>query len=120
MKIIVTSLGPSLDSPMDVRFGRAARFILFDDESQGFQIIENTQNLNAAQGAGLQAAEIVSRAGAECVLTGHCGPKAFKALTAAGIRIYTGVDGTVAEAIDRLRAGQLKQAESADSQGHAF
>ena len=119
MKIAVTSIGPNLDSPVDMRFGRAAKFILFDEELQSFQVIENTQNLNAAQGAGLQAAEIVSRAGADCVLTGHCGPKAFKALTAAGIRIYVGVDGTVAEAIDRLRTGQLKQAESADSQGHA-
>ncbi|HXK62500.1 MAG TPA: NifB/NifX family molybdenum-iron cluster-binding protein, partial [Acidobacteriota bacterium] len=90
MKIVVTSLGSTLDSPMDPRFGRAAKFVLFDDESQSFEVIENTQYLNAAQGAGLQAAEIVSRAGADCVLTGHCGPKALKALTAAGIRVYSG------------------------------
>lgn len=120
MKIIVTSIGRSLDSPMDPRFGRAARFVLFDDQSQAFEIIENAQNVNATQGAGLQAAEIVSRARADCVLTGHCGPKAFKALTAAGIRVYTGVDGTVEEALTRLRAGQLKQADSADSEGHSF
>jgi len=120
MKIAVTSIGPNLDSPMDLRFGRASRFILFNDESKDFQVIENTQNQNAAQGAGLQAAEIVSRAGADCVLTGHCGPKAFKALTAAGIRIYVGVDGTVAEAIERLRAGRLKQADFADTQGYSF
>jgi predicted Fe-Mo cluster-binding NifX family protein len=120
MKIIVTSLGQSLDSPIDPRFGRAARFILFDEESGGFQVLDNTQNLNAAQGAGLQAAEIVSRAGAGCVLTGHCGPKAFKALSAAGIQLYIGVDGTVADAIGRLRAGELKQAESADTPGPVF
>jgi predicted Fe-Mo cluster-binding NifX family protein len=120
MKVIVTTTGETLDAPVDPRFGRAARFILVVDESQGFRVIENSQNLNAAQGAGLQAAEVVSRAGADCVLTGHCGPKAFKALSAAGIRIYTGVGGTVAEALERLRSGELKRAESADMEGHAF
>jgi predicted Fe-Mo cluster-binding NifX family protein len=121
MKVIVTARGESLDSPLDPRFGRAARFILVDDDAEGFQVIDNSQNLNAAQGAGLQAAETVSRAGANCVVTGHCGPKAFRALSAAGIRIYTGLaEGTVAEALDRLRSGQLKQAESADTEGHVF
>lgn len=120
MKVLVTARGSSLDSPMDPRFGRAEKFILVDDASEGFEVIENSQNLSAAQGAGLQAAETVSRAGADCVLTGHCGPKAFRALSAAGIRIYTGVGGTVADALDRLRSGQLKQAESADTEGHAF
>jgi len=120
MKIVVTSLGSTLDSPMDPRFGRAAKFVLFDDESQSFEVIENTQYLNAAQGAGLQAAEIVSRAGADCVLTGHCGPKALKALTAAGIRVYSGVDATVKEAIKRFQDGRLVEAKSADFPSHSF
>jgi predicted Fe-Mo cluster-binding NifX family protein len=120
MKVIVTARGESLDSPLDPRFGRAARFLLVDDESEIFEVLENAQNMNAVQGAGIQAAEIVSRSGAECVLTGHCGPKAFKVLSAAGIRIYTGVDGTVKEAIERLKNGELKQAESADIEGHWF
>jgi predicted Fe-Mo cluster-binding NifX family protein len=105
---------------MDPRFGRAARFILVDDESESIQVIENSQNLNAAQGAGLQAAEIASRAGADCIITGHCGPKAFKALSVAGIRIYSGIDGTVRQAVDRLRKGELKQAACADTEGHSF
>ena len=74
--------------------------------------------MNAAQGAGIQAAEAVSRLGAECLITGHCGPKAFRTLQAAGIRVYTGAAGTVGEAIAALQQGRLALAEAADVDGH--
>ena len=77
MKIAVTSLGESLDSPIDQRFGRARFFVLYDLESGEWTVHDNTQNLEAAQGAGIQAAQHVVNLGVEAVITGHCGPKAF-------------------------------------------
>ncbi len=119
MKIVVTSSGNTPDAPVDPRFGRAAKFILFDTETGKWEAIDNLQNLNAAQGAGIQAAQTVSRLGAECLITGHCGPKAFRTLTAAGIAIYTGVDGQSGmEAITLFKDGRLVRAESADVEGH--
>jgi predicted Fe-Mo cluster-binding NifX family protein len=118
VKVVITSSGDGLDSPVDPRFGRAARFILVDTETGGIQAVDNTQNLNAAQGAGIQAAQTVSRLGAEVLMTGHCGPKAFATLRAAGIKVITGIQGTVAEAVERFRRGELAPAESPDVEGH--
>jgi predicted Fe-Mo cluster-binding NifX family protein len=118
MKLLITSSGNTLDSPVDPRFGRAACFALVDSVSGAFEVHDNAQNLNAAQGAGIQAAEHVARLGAEVVITGHCGPKAFKVLRAAGIPVVVGATGTVAEVVQAFRSGKLKPAESADVEGH--
>ena len=118
MKIAFTTSGEGLGAPLDSRFGRAAGFLIYDLDADSFEVIDNEQNLNAAQGAGIQAAETVARSGARCVVTGHCGPKAFRVLSAAGIKVFNTDAATVAEALQRYRAGQLGEAGSADVEGH--
>ncbi len=118
MKIALTTSGNTLDAPLDGRFGRASRFILYDMEKDYYEVIDNRLSLNSAQGAGIQAAEAVVRAGACCIVTGHCGPKAFRALSSAGIAIYGCGEATVAAALEAFRAGMLKPMESADVEGH--
>jgi predicted Fe-Mo cluster-binding NifX family protein len=118
MKIAISSSGKTLESPVDPRFGRAANFIVFETEDRSFEAVDNAQNLNIAQGAGIQAAGTVSRTGVKAVLTGHCGPKAYKALSAAGIEVYVGVQGTVSETIESYEAGKLQTASGPDVQGH--
>ena len=118
MKIAFTTSGSELKSPLDSRFGRAPKFLLYDLDSQTFDMIDNMQNLNAAQGAGIQAAETVVRAGANCVITGHCGPKAFRVLTAAKIMVYNADAPTVSDALKAFLEGKLKLAENADVEGH--
>jgi predicted Fe-Mo cluster-binding NifX family protein len=118
MKVVITADGDRLDSKLDPRFGRAAKFIVYDTEHEEFQAVDNAQNFNLPQGAGIQAAETVFRLGAECLITGHCGPKAFKVLQAAGIRIFTGAQGTVAQTLEQFKAGRLRAAEAADVEGH--
>jgi predicted Fe-Mo cluster-binding NifX family protein len=118
MKTAVTSSGKTLDSPVDPRFGRAARFIVVDAPSGEFEAHDNAQNLNAAQGAGIQAAQTLSRLGVDVLITGHCGPKAFRTLRAAGIQVVVGAEGTVREAVERFRKGELKPSEAADVEGH--
>ncbi len=100
MKIAVTSKGTTPDSKVDPRFGRAAAIILFDTDSDLYEAIDPSQNLDMSQGAGIQAARAVARLGANCLLTGHCGPQAFKTLSAAGVKVYTGVKGKVTETIE--------------------
>ena len=118
MKIAVTTSGRNLEAPLDARFGRAARFLIYDSESGAIELIENEQNLQAAQGAGIQAAEAVARSGAGALITGHCGPKAYRVLTAAGIQVYLSGPGTVGEALERWRGAQLKPLAAADVEGH--
>ncbi|MFC1601010.1 NifB/NifX family molybdenum-iron cluster-binding protein [Candidatus Sumerlaeota bacterium] len=118
MKIAITSAGTDLASPLDPRFGRAQAFIVYDTESDKFEAVDNSQNLNAVQGAGIQAAENVVRLGVACVITGNCGPKAFRALQSAGIKIMLCVGGTVQEAIDQFKAGDLEETDNANVGGH--
>ena len=118
MKLVITTTGQTLDGPMDRRFGRAAGFLLYDLETEAYRILDNDQNLQAAQGAGIQAAQNVANSGAQAVITGHCGPKAFRVLSAASVAIYNCEADTVADAIDQYKSGQLKPAQSADVEGH--
>ncbi len=118
MKVAVTSQGPNLDSPVDPRFGRAKYFIVVDTETDDFSATDNTQNLNAAQGVGIQAGKKALDLGVEAVLTGHIGPNAFTTLQAGGIRVYAGTAGTVSRAVQQFEAGGLKQCTAADVDGH--
>ena len=118
MKICVTSQGDSPDSAIDPRFGRAAKFFIYDTESGEFNSVDNAQNLNAAQGAGIQAAQTVAGSGVSAVLTGHCGPKAFSVLRKAGIDIYLGASGSVLDAIEAWKQGKLEKASQPDKAGH--
>ncbi len=118
MKLAVTSQGATLQSPLDPRFGRAKNFILLDTETGAVTAVDNSVNMNAAQGAGIQAAKKIVEFGADALITGHVGPKAFSTLQAGKIRIYAGAFGTVADAIEQFKAGKLQAATSADVEGH--
>lgn len=118
MKIAFTTSGKDLKAPLDSRFGRAPAFLVYDEERDDFEIVPNTQNLSAAQGAGIQAAQAVAGAGAQAVVTGHCGPKAFRVLEAAGVAVYNCEAPTVGAALEALRRGELQAAGAADVEGH--
>ncbi|MBN2085551.1 MAG: NifB/NifX family molybdenum-iron cluster-binding protein [Anaerolineales bacterium] len=118
MKIAFSTSGDGINAPLDSRFGRAPKFLIFDLESGAFEVIDNEKNLNAAQGAGIQSAETVVRSGAKAIVTGHCGPNAFRALRAAGIKILSTDAATVTEALEQYKAGKLVEAASADVEGH--
>jgi len=118
MKIIVTARQASLESEVDPRFGRAAHFVVVDIETGEFKGVDNTQNLNAVQGAGVQAAQNALEQGIEAVLTGHCGPKAFSVLTQGKVKVYTGITGTVAAAVEQFKSGTLQAVNKPDVAGH--
>ncbi len=110
-RIAVSSEGRDLDSRVDPRFGRAAGFLLIDPETLSFEHVDNSGAQAMGQGAGIQAAELLARHGVKVVLTGYVGPKAYQALTAAGIRIGQDLeDCTVREAIQRYREGRVRMA----------
>ena len=118
MKIAVTSVGKELDSQVDPRFGRAACFIIVETETLAFEAIENA-NIAASGGAGITSAKAVIDTGAQAVLTGNCGPNAERTLRAANIKLYTGVTGTVAEAVAQFKAGSLTEATGPSVDSHS-
>lgn len=110
-KIAVSSAGPDLDGPVDPRFGRAAGFLIVDPDTMASEYVDNAASQGMAQGAGIQTAELMTRHGVGVVLTGYVGPKAFQALSAAGIKIGQNLeDLSVRQAVEKYKTGQVPMA----------
>ena len=107
MKVAVSAAGAVLDVTVDPRFGRCPYFVIVDTDTMQFEALLNTSQY-APSGAGIQAAQAVASKGAKIVLTGHVGPNAYQALSAAGVQIVTGVTGTVREGVTRYKKGELR------------
>jgi len=118
MKIAFSTSGNTLESLLDARFGRCSRFLILDTETNNYEILENTQNLNAVQGAGIQSAQNVLETGAQALITGHCGPKAFKVLHTAGIAIYLADNRPINELTKAFTKDELPLLTDADVEGH--
>ncbi len=118
MKIAITSKGQNLDSEVDPRFGRAAYIIVVDTDTLEFEVIDNDKNANAFKGAGIQAAASISDKNAEVLLTGFCGPNAFKTLDAAGIKVGNDAKGTVKDTIQAFKHQEFTYADAANVDGH--
>jgi predicted Fe-Mo cluster-binding NifX family protein len=73
-----------------------------------FEALPNASR-NALSGAGIQAAQTMANKGAKVILTGKIGPNAHQAFSAAGIQMITGVSGTVREAVEKFKSGQLRE-----------
>lgn len=118
MKVAVSSTGKDLESSLDARFGRAAYFVIVDPDTLAFEAVENRQNLNLPQGAGIQAAKTVLQHKADALITGNCGPKAFKVLVAARIKVYVGAAGRVRDIVEQFKKGDLSESSEANVEGH--
>jgi predicted Fe-Mo cluster-binding NifX family protein len=118
LKIAISASGTDLKAQVDPRFGRAPYFLLVNPETMECEVVPNLPSLQAAQGAGTQAAALVARHRPAVVLTGHCGPKAFHTLQAAGIPVVVGVEGSVGQAVEQYRQGKLKPATAPDVYSH--
>jgi len=110
MKICISSEGNNLDANVDARFGRCQYFIIADTDTLDFQAIQNP-NIEAMGGAGIQSGQLVAEKKTKAVLTGNVGPNAFQTLQSAGIEVITGVSGTVKQAIEKYKKGQLRPSQ---------
>lgn len=113
MRIAVSVGGTDLKAPVDQRFGRAQAFLIVDPETMEFEHLSNP-NIDAGGGAGISTAQMVADKGVEAVLTGNVGPNAFRVLSAAGVKVYTGASGSVDDAIKSYKQGTLSEAGSAN------
>lgn len=118
MLIAISTSENDLNSLVDLRFGRTKGFLIYDTESNTSEYIDNVQNLQAVQGAGIQAAQNVVNKNVDAVITGHCGPKAFKVLSTYEIKVYTSDSIKISEAIEKFKKNELTELSSADVEGH--
>jgi len=106
VKICVSASAPGLDAQVDPRFGRCQYFTIVNTDTMEFESIENA-NAAAMGGAGIQSAQFVANRGVEAVLTGNVGPNAYSTLQAAGVKIITGVSGTVRKVVEAYKMGKI-------------
>ena len=118
MKVAVTAQGKELSSQIDHRFGRTKWLVVIDTATGEFKVYDNTVNVNAVQGAGIQTGRNIVNLDVEALITGNVGPNAFKILNAAGIKVFLTETQTVQEAIDLFKAGKLREVDNANVEGH--
>ena len=108
MIITETAKGPNLDDKVEPRFGRCSYFFIIDTETMNFKAQENS-SIALGGGAGIQSGQVLSDNEVHALLTGNCGPNAFRTLEAAGIKVVTGVDGTVRHAVEKYKSGNISE-----------
>jgi predicted Fe-Mo cluster-binding NifX family protein len=117
MKICVTATAASLDAQIDPRFGRCSYLVIVDSETMRFEAVPNMA-AGVSGGAGIQAAQTIANKDVKLLITGNVGPKAFQALSVAGIGVVTGAFGSVREAVEKYNRGQLSAVGAPNVGGH--
>jgi len=118
MKIAITATGPTLDAEIDSRFGRCRYFVIVDLETMQFEALENSGAMGSG-GVGVSTAQMIAGKGVEAVITGNCGPNAYQALSAAGIKVISGVTGNVRDAIEDYKSGKLQASSQPNVSAHS-
>jgi len=108
MIIAISAQKPEIDSPIDVRFGRAAYYIMIDLETGNWEAFANPA-VSQSGGAGVAAAQFVIDKKAEVAISDDFGPNANQALRAAGVKMHTFTSGipSVNAALDLYKQGSL-------------
>jgi len=118
MRIVVTANGAGLDAPASPVFGRCPSYTFVDTDTFEAETVDNPA-MNAAGGAGIQAAQFVVEQGARAVVTGNMGPNAYNVFRSAGVPVFLGREGTVRECVDAFRSGELHETGGATGPAHA-
>lgn len=108
MKIGLSSSGKDLGSSLDLRFGRAPYFIIYDLETNEYETIKN-KGAQASGGAGIAAAQQLIDQSIEAVITSRVGPNAHELLVDSDIKIYEGESISGKELIDSYKKGELEE-----------
>ena len=107
MRIAVASTGTDLSSRIDPRLGRARYIIIYDTKSGDVAVLDNQEFSQLTGGAGVKVAEAIVDRKVDYVISQNFGPKALEVFQAANLKAAVLSEGTVAEAIELLKRGQL-------------
>jgi len=109
MKIAIPASKKDINSQINPRFGRCPFYLVFQDNQEEFEVIENSAN-NAFRGAGISAAQTLANKNIQAVITTNIGPNAQNALQSANIKIYLADNNLkINQALKQLKENKLKQ-----------
>jgi len=113
-KICIASNGTSINSQVADVFDQAPYFLIVGFGSM--EVVTNP-NLSDKVGSGVQSAQLVVSEGADVVITNDIGIRAIEELHRLQVKVYTGVTGTVKDALawyqnNRLVPTKLNSSDS--------
>ena len=110
MRIVISSDGDTIESNVDMRFGRCRYFLTVDIEDSKITDVKAVENEGAAMGhgAGIKAAQQAGNLKPDKIITGNLGPNAFNVLNQLNITAYMG-SGTVKDSIQKMIEGKLER-----------
>jgi len=119
MKICIPTVGSNgLDDFVGEHFGRVPTYTIVDVDTDEVKIVENTSHHMGGIG---DPPEIMAREGVNVMVCQGLGRRAITMFESLGITVYIGASGTVRNAVEDFKKGNLKKASESDSCGkHAF
>lgn len=118
MKLALTVDTDDASANLDRRFGRCAYFVIVDTEKEVRDVYPNPA-AEATGGAGPMAAQFLASQGVEAIISGEFGPKAFTALEAADIHMYSAKGGSVDQLVADFQADRhVGVTSSTHQRGH--
>ena len=110
MRIAFSTKGNSWDSSMDPRFGRAEMFLIYDEEKDALEEIDNKETDGMDHGVGPQTVKKMLSLSVDVIVTGNgAGEKALAILKKSNVKMYTGAgDMTLKEAYTAYKNDKLQ------------
>jgi len=106
LKVAIPAEGPDLSSRVGDRLGLSPYVLFVDLECKHFEPVRNPRT--SGNSAGMQVVALIIAKQSNVVLTKWCSPIANKYLSASGVKILTGIDGSVAEALEKFEKSHMK------------
>ena len=113
-KIAISSQGKKLSSKIAPLFDRSPYFIIV--ELSTFEAYRNP-NVNDSKDVGIQSAQFVVDKGADVVITDNISLEAVEELRKLNVKIYSGVSGTVYQALEWYMEDRLNETSVGTDKG---
>jgi predicted Fe-Mo cluster-binding NifX family protein len=119
MKLCVPTMGKrGLDEQVGEHFGRVPTYTIVDTETNEVEVMDNISEHMGGRG---YPPQIIVKTGAEVMLCSNLGRRAIAMFEDLGIMVYVGAYGTVRDAVQMWKEGQLQAATDENAcRQHAF
>ena len=111
MKIAIpTDEKGSLDDKVALHFGRASNFLIYDTETESFEIFPNPE----VAGEKEFPPDFLYRQGVKAVIVFSLGEMAYKKFKNYNIKMYKAVEDTVLKNLQKVEGNELKELKNKD------
>jgi predicted Fe-Mo cluster-binding NifX family protein len=107
MLTAVTTDSPVLNSLISQNFGRCAFFILFDEDKNSTEIIQNPFANTMGIGSGIQLAQLLIEKNVDSIITNQMGIGPLRLLLSANIKVYQCKGLIALKAVELLMESKL-------------